>query len=58
MGVKAGVEAVDGGDAPLLLVATTLNVYVFPGLRPVIFAALIWIGEYVPLISSGVEVTR
>jgi hypothetical protein len=58
VGARAGAEAIDEGDAPLMLMATTLNVYVFPGVRPVIFAALIWAGVYVAAIAAGLDVTR
>lgn len=41
VGASAGAEAIDEGDEPLLLIATTEKEYVLPGVRPVIFAALI-----------------
>jgi hypothetical protein len=58
VGASAGVEAKDGVEVPWLLIATTLNVYVVPGVRPVIFAALIWAGVYVAATAAGLDVTR
>ena len=58
VGASAGVEAIDEGDEPLLLIATTEKEYVLPGIRPVIFAALIWAGAYVAATAAGLEVTK
>lgn len=57
-GARVGAEAIDEGDEPLLLIATTVKEYVTPGVRPLIFAALIWAGVYVAAIASGLGITR
>lgn len=41
VGARVGLDEIDEGDDPLLLMATTVKEYVFPGVRPEIFAALI-----------------
>lgn len=58
VGASAGVEAIDEGDEPLLLIATTEKEYVLPEVRPVIFAALIWTGVNVAATAAGLDVTR
>jgi hypothetical protein len=58
VGANSGLDADDESEAPLLLMATTLNVYEFPGVRPVIFAALIRSGVNVAVISPGLDLTR
>lgn len=58
VGASAGAEAIDEGDEPLLLIATTEKEYVLPEVRPVIFAALIWTGVNVAATAAGLDVTR
>ena len=53
-----GLDEIEAGDEPLLLMATTVKEYVTPGLRPVIFAALMWAGVYVAATAAGLDVTR
>lgn len=55
---RAETEAREEGDGPLMLIATTENEYVIPGVRPVIIAALICSGVYVAATATGLEVTR
>lgn len=49
-GARIGAEIGDVGDGPLLLMATTSNEYVIPGVRPVMGAAFICEGVSVVLI--------
>ena len=58
VGARVGAEAIDESDGPLMLIATTENEYVIPGVRPVIFAALIWTGVNVAATAAGLDVTR
>lgn len=58
VGARVEAEAIDEGDEPLLLIATTVKEYELPGVRPVIFAALIWAGVYVAATAAGLDVTR
>lgn len=58
VGASTGVEAKDRAEVPWLLVATAVNEYEIPGVRPVIFAALIWAGMNVAAIAAGLDVTR
>lgn len=57
-GARAGVEAIDKAEEPWLLIATAVNEYEVPGVRPEIVAALTWKGVNVALIAAGLDVTR
>jgi len=41
VGARIGLDETEAGDEPLLLIANTEKEYVFPGIRPDIFAALV-----------------
>ena len=41
IGARAGLDEIEAGEEPLLLIAITEKEYVFPGVRLEIFAALI-----------------
>jgi hypothetical protein len=58
VGERVGAEAIEERDGPLMLIATTENEYVIPGVRPVIFASLICSGVYVAATAAGLDVTR
>ena len=57
-GARAGVEAIDNAEVPWLLIATAVNEYEVPGVRPVIVAALTWEGVNVAVVAAGLDVTR